>query len=206
EGLARLNADGASIQLGRKHFRRASSPGESIGPEGAGLHRGKAWSVACMDVIRVQLALHQLAHEDRRAAVDPDADHVGYESLLEPRRQLRAEITHLIGVRENDVSRFQLPNQLREGFHDTIGRIRRTEVVLNQNAFVELSGAKLRAGSSEAGSGNRRQPRLAHLRCQLLPGSEGFPGEAMPAATPLQNHQYPIHIALTSNFRISASF
>ena len=54
-------------------------------------------------------------------------------------------------------------------------------------------------------AGDRGHQRLIGLRGDLLSGGQGLPGHTVPAAAILQNHQYAVHMTLTSNFRMSAS-
>ena len=73
---------------------------QRVGAEGARLQGGEARTGAGVDVIRVQLSLQQLAHEDGLAGIQIDRDHIGDQGLPEAGGQARREVAHLIGVGE----------------------------------------------------------------------------------------------------------
>ena len=66
ERLAGLAADLARFELRREAFDGRCSGLDGFGPECSRLHGDEAWACAGLSVVGVELALEQLAHEDRR--------------------------------------------------------------------------------------------------------------------------------------------
>ena len=117
-----------------------------IDAEGSCLDRDKAWAVACVPVNAVQAALHELTSESWTFV---DGDYVADKYLSEPCGQTRDIIARLVGVREDDIRRFELSNQLLEGEHvavcgvvsksrvlDGIGHGRRFPCGLNEDVGI----------------------------------------------------------------------
>jgi hypothetical protein len=83
-----------------------------------------------MVVFGVELALEKLADEGWRDRIFRGGSSVGFnagdvadQDLIETRRQLRGEVAHLVGVREDDEGRFHMLDELGAGGGVAVGGV-----------------------------------------------------------------------------------
>ena len=132
-----------------------------------------------MAVVGVELALEELADEDKRVAILAQADKVRQQHLTETRGEPRGKVAYLIGVRQNDEAGFELLDQLLNRQYVTVSCVVFQERVLNAIAFVQLLAGKLTAQRLEFVARDGSCQWLPGSFCHLLPGGQCLPGHAV---------------------------
>ena len=160
-----------------------------------------------MAIVRVELALKELAYEDEGVAILAQADEICEEHLAEAGGEARREVAHLVGVRENDIAGLEFLDELFERRYVTVRSVIFEQRVLDAIALVELLACELTAERFEITANDDGRQRLAGGGCDLLSGSERFPRHAViGAATMFEYDQDSAHITRTSNLSFSTSF
>src|SRR5271166_4308117 len=131
--------------------------------------------------IRVQLALKKLPNENRPAFV-PDRDDIADQHLLKSCGELGCEIAYLIGVREEDVIRLNLADQLFKRRRKSVRRIDVQQFVIDRVNLVEFLRRKLRGKSATSLPWHGGRGRLAELGRELLSSGQRFKRHAVPDA------------------------
>ena len=136
-GLVRICSGFRSTATVRdRRGRRAAR--DLIAAKRAGLKRRKPRRRAGKRHVGRRLALEHLAHEDQPAVFVAVADAIADHALAERRGQLRREIAHLVGVRQQHQVGLGLRDRLAERDGEAVGRVVFEQVVLDQQHFGEL--------------------------------------------------------------------
>ncbi len=153
-GLARI---APAFRSGAKFSTCAVAFSELIRSKRAGLDGCKVRLASARLHVGIQFALKELPHENRRAGFHAKADRVADQHLIEPRGQLRREIAHLVGVREEHNRRIDFADQLLERGRVAVGR-----VGCQQRMFDSVDPVQLLASQFTGERGNS----LPRHRCR----------------------------------------
>ena len=145
EGRFRFVADGHCVELGGEGFDGGRAGFERFGTEGAGLHGEESRAGAGVAIVRVELALKELADEDEAVAILAQADEIGQQHLAEAGGKAGREVAHLIGVGEDDEARIELADELLECGYVTVSSVILEQCVLDAVALVEFFVGELTA-------------------------------------------------------------
>ncbi len=125
---------------GDRRFRRTLR--DQVGAKRSGLKRREPRRRAFEHHIGRRLALKHLAHKNQLAVFVAVADAIADHALAERRGQLRREIAHLIGVRQQDQIGLGLRDGLLQRVRVSVRRVGGEQIVLDEQNFVELGGGE----------------------------------------------------------------
>ncbi len=154
--------------------------------------------------IRRGLALKHLAHKNQFPVFVAVADAVANHAFAERRGQLGREIAHLISVRQQHQIGLGLRDHLLESDGVAIGRVRREQIVLNEQHFIELAGRKLAGQRRNAFADDHGSQAALRLRGNLLRGGQRFKAGLVPLCVALFGDQENVHGCGASPNRLRA--